>query len=322
MLKVYIKRRKSLYLRIIETMKPLKVVLLCALSACALQVSAQKKLFHGKPIEFGITLGGSNYMGDMSKLVAVKETHPMGGLICRFNMSDWITLRGNAVFGRISGNDKNYSDDAFRKQRNLNFRSNIVEFSGIFEFNILGFEETQRGTPSTPYLFAGLAVYKFNPKSEFHYMAQDPNGLPLHDIALKKYDNQWIELQTLGTEGQETTKFNNRKRYPLTQISIPLGIGYKRQWDDVWAWGIEFGLRKTFTDYLDDISKDYVDNQIVGGANGPLAAALKDRGPELGYVPFDNGVARGSNGSKDWYMFLNFTITRKIVGGKTVCFQF
>ncbi|MBL7810648.1 MAG: hypothetical protein JNL57_00375 [Bacteroidetes bacterium] len=303
-------------------MKSLKVVLLCVVACASIPLSAQKKLFKGKPLEVGLTLGASNYMGDLSKLVAVNETHPMGGLICRFNMNDWITLRGNAVFGTISADDKNFDSDAFRKQRNLNFRSNLVEFSGCIEYNLLGFEETQRGTPSTPYLFAGIGVFKYNPKTQFHYLATDPNGLALHDAALKKYDNQWIELQTLGTEGQETTKFNDRKRYPLTQISIPLGVGYKKQWDDVWAWGVEFGMRKTFTDYLDDVSKDYVDNQIVGGANGLLAAALKDRGPELGYAPFDNGMGRGNSSNKDWYMFLNFTITRKIVGGKTVCFQF
>jgi hypothetical protein len=159
-------------------------------------------------------------------------------------------------------------------------------------------------------------VFKFNPKSQFFY---DP---PIHDPQLERYDEQWIELQTLGTEGQDSTKYNDRKRYPLTQVTIPLGVGFKHQWDDFWAWGIEFGMRKTFTDYLDDVSRDYIDDQIIGGNNGYLAAAMKDRGPEVGFQKFDNGLARGNSGSKDWYMFLNFTITRKIVGGKTVCFQF
>jgi hypothetical protein len=305
-------------------MRKIKILALCIIATPILQVSAQKKkLFKGKPIEFGITAGASNYMGDLAKSVAYNETRPMAGLICRFNLTDFLTLRGNALFGQIGADDKNYADvDVFRKQRNLNFRSNVVEFSGCFEWNLLGFEETQNGTPMSPYLFAGLGVYKFNPKTQFNYMPTDPNGQALHPAELQKYDGQWIELQTLGTEGQETTKYNDRRRYPLTQISIPIGMGFKRQWDDVWAWGIEFGMRKTFTDYLDDVSKDYVDAQIVGGNSGLLAAALKDRGPELGYAAFDNGVGRGNPGQKDWYMFLNFTITRKITGGKTVCFQF
>lgn len=303
-------------MQITGKMRKTKVIAILALAVCAAPLAAQKKLFKGKPIEFGITLGASNYMGDLTPFVTPGETRPMGGLICRFNLTDFLTLRGNALFGQISGDDKNHDDDAFRRQRNLNFRSNIVEFSGCFEWNILGFEETQRGTPWSPYLFAGIGVFKFNPKTQFFYDAN------IHDPQLQRYDEQWIELQTLGTEGQESTKYNDRKRYPLTQISIPLGVGFKRQWDDLWAWGIEFGMRKTFTDYLDDVSRDYIDDQIIGGNNGYLAAALKDRGPELGYQKFDNGMNRGNSGSKDWYMFLNFTITRKIVGGKTVCFQF
>lgn len=304
-------------------MRTAKILSFCTFFMLLVPLQAQKKLFRGKPIEFGATLGVSNYMGDLAKSVAVQEFNPMGGLICRFNLSDWVTLRGNALFGQISGDDKNYADnDAFRKQRNLNFRSNIVEFGGTVEWNFKGFGETQNFNPSSPFLFAGIAVFKFNPKTQFKYMPRDPNGLPLHGADLQKYDNQWIELQPLGTEGQETTKYNDRRRYALTQISIPVGMGYKKQFNGVWAWGIEMGVRKTFTDYLDDVSLDYVDNQIVGGNSGSLAAALKDRGPELGYQNFDNGTGRGNSANKDWYMFLNFTITRKIVGGKTICFQF
>lgn len=309
-------------------MKSFKVILAIAALCALTPAQAQKRPFRGKPIEFGITLGGSNYMGDLSKMVAPKETHPMGGLICRFNYNDFITLRGTAVFGRISAKDANYSSDAYRARRNLSFRSDLVEFSGTIEYNILGFGETQRSNPASPYLFAGLGVFKYNPLAKFVYhpeadLANDPSGAtPIHDPVLKQFDGQWIELQPLGTEGQETTKFNERKRYALTQLCIPLGVGYKKQFNDVWAWGVEFGVRKTFTDYLDDVSMDYVDEQIVGGNNGFLAAALKDRSAEVNQKKFDNGDPRGNKATKDWYMFLNFTITRKIIGGKQVCFQF
>lgn len=306
-----------------------KLLTIAALSLLvADNAQAQGKRFKGKPIEFGITLGASNYMGELALPVALQETKPMGGLICRFNFSDFITLRGNALFGTISGADANYDNIAERKQRNLSFRSNIVEFSGTIEWNILGFGETQRERPSSPYLFAGIGVFKFNPMAKFLYnpnpnLAVDPSGqTPIHDPVLKQFDGQWIELQPLGTEGQETTKFNDRKRYSLTQVTIPFGLGYKKQFDDFWAWGVEFGMRKTFTDYLDDISRDYVDEQIVGGNNGYLAAALKDRSIELGYAPYDAGLERGNDATKDWYMFFNFTLTRKIVGSKQVCFQF
>lgn len=304
------------------------IILGLILAASAAPGIAQNRSFKGKPIEFGITLGASNYMGDLSKLVAIEETHPMGGLICRFNYSDFITLRGTAAYSILSGDDKNYSDDAFRSRRNLSFRSPLVEFSGTIEYNIFGFGETMRETPGSPFLFAGIGVFKYNPKALFEYhpepdLANDITGnTPVHHSDLAVFDGQWIELQPLGTEGQETTKFNDRKRYALTQVCIPLGVGYKKQFDEFWAFGVEFGLRKTFTDYLDDVSKDYVDEQIVEGNNGRLAAALRDRSAEEGYVKFDNGMSRGTSTASDWYMFLNFTLTRKIVGGKQVCFQF
>lgn len=309
-------------------MRSVKILLAIAALCSASPVFSQYRGFKGKPIEFGITLGASNYVGDLSKLVAIKETHPMGGLICRFNYNDFITLRGNALFGRISGHDANYSSDAYRVRRNLSFRSNVIEFSGTIEYNILGFGETQRANPASPYIFGGIGVFKFNPLAKFEYhpepdLANDVSGAtPVHPAVLQQFDGQWIELQPLGTEGQETTKFNDRKRYALTQVCIPFGAGYKRQFADVWAWGIELGLRKTFTDYLDDVSKDFVDEQIVGGANGFLANAMKDRSAEKGYKKFDNGDPRGNSSTKDWYFFLNFTLTRKITGGKQVCFQF
>jgi hypothetical protein len=126
----------------------------------------------------------------------------------------------------------------------------------------------------------------------------------------------------LGTEGQETTKFNDKRRYSLTQISIPVGVGAKWQLDDHWALGFEFGLRKTFTDYLDDVSTIYVDDIIVGGASGPLALAMKDRSLEVNQMKFENNEARGGAGGKDWYMMTGLTITYRILGGSQPCFNF
>ena len=347
--KAIFRKTKVYHLNLCKTafMKHLKITLfaIVAMGSVATASAQAKKKFKGKPIEAGFTLGGSNYFGDLSKTVAIGETHLMGGLICRFQYNDFLTLRGNAVYGAISGDDKNFKDDiAFthtdaadapieitRGQRNLNFRSDILEFSAIGEWNLLGYEESTRTRPYTPFLFAGIGVYKFNPKSQFFYMdgVRDATGALIHNAQLQQFDGQWIELQTLSTEGQETTKFNDRKRYNLTQVSIPLGVGFKQQVDDYWAYGIEFGVRKTFTDYLDDVSIDYVDDQIVGGANGYLAAAMKDRSSELTnpntglpYERFYMGNPRGSMKGSDYYMFLNFTLTRKIMGGKTVCFQF
>ena len=306
-------------------MKSFSKSILIVLMGVAGSLGAQRK---SQPIEVGITLGGANYLGELSPSVALNETKPMGGIICRFNYSDFITLRGNALFGQISGSDKNYSDVAERYKRNLSFKSDIIDIGGTIEYNLFGYSETQRFNPASPYIFGGVAMFKFNPLGYFEYMPDVHTQAEYGDLA--KYDGQWVELQPLSTEAQETTKFNERRRYALTQISIPIGIGYKQQFDDVWAWGVELGVRKTFTDYLDDISTTYVDPQITRGSNGGLAAAMADRTPELKRTDLVNdygseerlGAARGDETTKDWYLFLNFTLTRKITGGKTTCFQF
>lgn len=273
----------------------------------------------GSSLDFGLYLGGSNYWGDLTKDFQPlwSKTKVAGGLLCRYNISPYITFKGSALYGQIQGSDKNYSYDAYRTRRNLSFKSDIVEFSAQIEWNILGYENTRTSYGWSPYLFSGISVFRFNPKAQFNYIAG------LHDPSLQSQNGEWIELQPLGTEGQETTKFNDKRRYSLTQISIPLGIGSKWQLDDHWAIGVEFGVRKTFTDYLDDVSSIYVDDQIVGGASGPMAVALKDRSAELpNEVKFDNNDPRGNPKTKDWYLISGITLTYRILGGRQPCFNF
>lgn len=277
--------------------------------------SAQKKT---TSLDFGLYLGGSNYMGELTKgnMPLWGKTKLAGGLIARYNYGPYLTFKGTALYGQIEGSDKNFSDDPYRKRRNLSFKSDIVEFSIQGEWNILGYENTRTSYAWTPYLFGGLSVFRFNPKAQFNYIAG------LHDATLQAQDGDWIELQPLGTEGQETTKFNDKRRYALTQVSIPFGVGAKWQLNDHWAFGIDYGLRKTFTDYLDDVSSVYVDNIIVGGASGPMAVAMKDRSQEVGETPFENNDLRGNSGTKDWYMMGGLTLTYRILGGRQPCFNF
>jgi opacity protein-like surface antigen len=278
----------------------------------------QKQQKKTPSLDFGLYLGGSNYMGEFTKgsMPVWGNTNLAGGLIARYNYGPYLTFKGTAVYGKIEGSDKEFSNDVYRHRRNLSFKSDIVEFSIQGEWNILGYENTRTSYGWSPYLFAGISVFRFNPKTQFNYVAG------LHDPTLQGQDGDWIELQPLGTEGQETTKFNDKRRYSLTQLSVPLGAGVKWQLNDNWAFGIDFGVRKTFTDYIDDVSSIYVDNIIVGGASGPMAVALKDRSLEIGQPAFENGDPRGNSKTKDWYMIGGITLTYRILGGRQPCFNF
>lgn len=213
-------------------------------------------------LEFGLFLGASNYMGDLSNNgVVLSTTAPSASIIARYNLSEKWAVKGFFGYGRISGTDEN-SSGSVEKSRNLSFYSDIYEASMQLEFNLV--RNSYRYTSSKkliPYLFAGVGLFNFNPKTEF-------NG-------------EAIELQPLGTEGQGTTTYNDRKKYSLTQACIPFGIGFKKRLTKRLSMGLELGARFTFTNYLDDIGGVYADANVVGRSNGETAKLLSDRSWEL-----------------------------------------
>ena len=75
--------------------------------------------------------------------------------------------------------------------------------------------------------------------------------------------------------------------------------------------GYEFGLRKTFFDYLDDVSTTYADPNILGAERGPIALAMSYRGDEvkIGDPNYPaEGSIRGGSKYKDWYYFTGLTL--------------
>ncbi len=243
--------------------------------------------------EVGLMGGASNYQGDlMSSGISplLKETHIAFGGFARYNINDWMGAKFSVNYGQISGDDANSSDNG-RVNRNLDFRSNILEFSLIGEFNILGFQPYNLERVFSPYVFAGITYYKFNPQAE--------------------YQGQWYDLRSLGTEGQGLASYPERDFYDLTQFAIPVGAGLKYAINDLWTIGIEVGIRRTFTDYLDDVSTTYVDAdellQARGGTFGEAAVALSDR--NLSGATFSDGQQRGDPSNNDWYTMSGITIS-------------
>jgi hypothetical protein len=124
------------------------------------------------------------------------------------------------------------------------------------------------------------------------------------------YLGRWYALQPIGTEGQGTT-FAGGKRYSLTQFCIPFGAGLKVNIAKRASLALEWGLRKTFTDYMDDVSGKYVDPFLLASERGPVAAALSDRSlvKEGGN---NTGRQRGNAYTKDWYSFAGIIFTFKL----------
>jgi hypothetical protein len=128
--------------------------------------------------EIGIMGGGSYYLGDMN------DNHfdymmPSGGIVVRKNIDRRITVKAEALLGYIRGDDNRNTNDTVKLNRNLHFRSPIYELSGQVEFNLLPYETGNSLYPFTPFIFAGVSLFRFNPQAEAS------NG-------------EWVALQPLG----------------------------------------------------------------------------------------------------------------------------
>lgn len=265
-------------------------------------------------VDAGIMLGFSNYTGELVES-PFQNFHFAGGLVGRYNLNDHFSLKGNAFYGTISGADS-LSDKQSAKDRNLSFKSGLFEFAALIEWNLWAFDPvgSDGRKAFTPFLFVGGAVYKYNPRA--YYI--DPNS----DF------KGWVELQPIGTEGQGTTQFQDRKKYNLTQFSIPFGGGFKVRLTRGWTLAFEYGMRKTFNDYMDDVSMTYVEPSVLNAAYGveSYSSALADRsidGEAKAYDPLTfTGPERGNSGKKDWYAYGGITITYTIFGNRVKCYKF
>ncbi len=252
--------------------------------------------------EVGLFGGESHYSGDLTVgFIDVKEIHPSYGGIVRYNVSQWFTVKGNIYYGEISGNDAN-SKVYDRQVRNLSFKSTMLDIGLQGEINLRGYKAGHPRYKNTPYLFGGLSVFRFNPKA--------------------LYKDTWYELQPLGTEGQGTTKYNDRLKYALTQVSLPFGMGWKYAINRYWNVGFEIGARSTFTDYLDDVSMTYVEKEVITAAHGYVSAALANRSDIILGEPVDYGPSddRGDPTKLDWYYFSGITVTYNILPNQ--CYRF
>ncbi len=242
--------------------------------------------------EVGLLAGFSAYQGELApetSRASFSQTHAAFGPFVRVGVSAHLTLRAHFFYGKVSGDDANANSQA-RLARNLSFRSRIYETGIIGEFNILGYRAYNLERVFSPYLFAGAALTKINPEAY--------------------YDNQWVKLQPLGTEGQGLEGFGDK--YKLWEIAIPMGVGVKYAINDKWNVGFEFGFRKTFTDYLDDISTVYVPYETLAAGNGELAAILSNRSgerPDAEPIIFEDGANRGNSSTNDWYIITGFTVS-------------
>ncbi len=268
-------------------------------------------------LEFGFMAGGSNYAGDLTdKYFETEGINPNAGILVRYNPVQRFSFHVGVNYGKLTGYDSWYATDELRTNRNLSFETDFWDFHAAFDLNLNTFDFKQK-RGAVPYLMGGIAVFKYNPKAQFFYQPNSWQNLANDNSyeTLESRDGDWVELQPLGTEGQETTEYNDIRRYSLTQLAIPVGIGVKFKLNQNWTFGIEYSTRFTFTDYIDDVSGEYAESIFLEAQYGPMSKAMADRSPTQNLAT----TARGDESKTDLYNIFGITLTYKIIKSGEVC---
>ncbi|HYG01243.1 MAG TPA: DUF6089 family protein [Chryseosolibacter sp.] len=306
--------------------------------------------FRGKKSHFGkdkiynavgISLNALNYFGDLAPTPSrfstdIGFTRPAIGLSFSHRFGPRYTLTAAFTYGTLRGDDADSADPSdeenaiFRYDRNLSFRNRVKELSIVANFDLFENMATYISRVKwTPYAYLGIAVFHHNPQAQAP--ATDVNGNPLPEAG------EWVDLQPLGTEGQfsdlDPSAVNHGiKPYKLIQPAIPMGLGVRFRINELMDFSAELGFRYLFTDYVDDVSGNYVN---LDELNSELARAMSYRTGEVdghatlaeggvmsgGYVVWpgyghehrDN--FRGNKDDRDIYMVTTFKLTSII--GKT-----
>lgn len=244
-----------------------------------------------KSTTLSLFTGLINYQGDLNpNSFTFKNSNLATGIIIRKPLNRWFTVRGGINIGNIEAADRNNRD--YLQQRNLSFYTSIKEAYLGLEVTILDMSIGR----FTPYIYGGIALFQFNPWTYDKY-------------GVKTY------LKPLSTEGQGIAQYPEQKPYNLTQLALPIGIGAKYAVSDNFSIGIEFNQRKSFTDYIDDVSSNYVDVNVLRQARGDKAVELAFRENEIpqGRLQYPaHGEQRGTPSEMDWYYFFGLTSEIKL----------
>jgi hypothetical protein len=279
------------------------IILCCSYSGSKAQVQ----------YEAGISVGPSNFLGDLGGNMGigrgfikdnnVELTRIMPGIFFTIIPNQFFNVRAAFNFGRLEGADsvidgKGGMEEA-RAARNQHFRSPLLELFVAGEFYPTVFLEQDPEDvwhKFRPYALIGVGAFRFNPKGQY----VDPNG-----------NRTWVDLKPLRTEGQGMANHPNRAEYSLTQINIPYGIGLKYFFSDKINLSFEIVNRKTFTDYIDDVSTTYIADQDfynyfgAGSATADIARQMANKSAFANggnYRPsYGPGDKRGTPSNNDAY---------------------
>ncbi|TCZ73264.1 DUF6089 family protein [Flaviaesturariibacter aridisoli] len=250
--------------------------------------------FAQSPLRIGLFGGVSQYQGDLqSSVFQSRFARGAFGLTASYDLAPRLALRAGLTLSGLEASDR-YNTKEELRVRNFSFASKLVEASLVGQYTFFNLDDTRW----SPYVFGGVAVFRMNPYT------YDSGG------------QKWY-LMPLGTEGQGLEQYPDRKAYHLTQFAIPFGGGITYALTERWQLGLELGLRKTFTDYIDDVSGTYADANDLMATRGAKSVELAFRRPEVdpGAAYPQKGSMRGNSKNKDLYYFTGLHLQFRLGSG-------
>ena len=269
-----------------------KLLTLFAAMIISFAASAQMNYEYIQQGEFGFSIGGAHYFGDLNNRAAFNRPKPAAGIFFRKQFSNYIAVRVSAHFAQLGYSDV-YSKNEYQRLRNLSFNTNIYEIAIQGDFNFFKFIPTDPSYAFTPYVTLGVGAFNYDP---YAY-----------------YDGKKYFLRPLGTEGQ-TSGYQGRKEYGTMALCVPFGAGIKYNLTPKTNISFEVAHRFTLTDYIDDVSQTYAGiGNFQGGPNGTysIAQLLQDRSYEIDNhnVLGVEGRQRGFSKQKDQYIIAEIMVS-------------
>jgi len=215
--------------------------------------------FGQQSVDVGFFGGAGTYFGDMTKISIQKSVNPAYGSFVRYNFNPRYALRFNVINGNI-GAEGEFESEYWK------FSKNVLDISLQFEFNYFKYIVGDIETPYSTYLFGGIGMQTYN---------YEMNQINLVQIVDPTY---FAKASSSG---------------PVITPTIPFGIGFKVNLSKRWGLGIESGLRKSFSDKLDNL-------------DDPLNYTNQD-GVQIIYTD--------SYHNNDWTAYMGFHLVYKLLYG-------
>lgn len=236
--------------------------------------------------EFGFGVGAAHYFGDLNTRAKLNRPKLAAGIFFRKNFGNYIAMRISGNFAQLGYSDVYNTHNEYMRRRNLSFNTKIWELGLQGDFNFYRFMPGDPDFRFTPYVTFGISAFNYDP---YAYL----NG--------QKYF-----LRPLGTEGQGwDTTYRDRKPYSSMAVAFPFGVGVKYSINERLNIGFEVVHRFTNTDYLDDVSKTYVDPAAFKpnpDGSPSVTYLLSDRSYETGSRIGIKGRQRGNSQNKDQFV--------------------